>query len=390
MTTEPAQGADLNGICPYFTMFPLAFPLRILGSRARRSEWVLDPFCGRGTTNLASRLLGLPSLAVDSNPVAVAITAAKLVSTSAAAVLGEARTILATASQAEVPRGEFWRWAYHPATLGDICRLRQALLEDCASPARLALRGVLLGALHGPIRRLVPSYLSNQCPRTYAPKPGYAARFWQERRLRPAYVGTLGVIERRANRFYAGRPAAGAPAICRLADSREPGALDRVRPRQGFRWVVTSPPYYGMRTYRPDQWLRNWFLGGVDRVDYSNHGQIVHSAPDDFSRDLAAVWRNAAAVCAPQADMVIRFGGICDRKSDPLDLIKASLAGTGWRIRTIVHAGTASAGRRQADSFLRTPSRPMAEHDIWTRLRPSVRRARSPAKPCRVPGVTFA
>ena len=27
-------------------------------------------------------------------------------------------------------------------------------------------------------------------------------------------------------------------------------------------WVVTSPPYYGLRTYGPDQWLRQWFLGG--------------------------------------------------------------------------------------------------------------------------------
>ena len=33
--------------------------------------------------------------------------------------------------------------------------------------------------------------------------------------------------------------------------------------------IVTSPPYYGLRTYVSDQWLRNWFLGGADRVDYS-------------------------------------------------------------------------------------------------------------------------
>ena len=46
--------AALNGICPYFTMFPLDFPLGILGRRAKPDDRVLDPFCGRGTTNFAA------------------------------------------------------------------------------------------------------------------------------------------------------------------------------------------------------------------------------------------------------------------------------------------------------------------------------------------------
>jgi len=80
---------EKNGICPYFTMFPLDFPLRILGKRASTGDSVLDPFCGRGTTNFASGLLGLPSLGVDSNPVAAAITASKLVNTNVRDILRE-------------------------------------------------------------------------------------------------------------------------------------------------------------------------------------------------------------------------------------------------------------------------------------------------------------
>ena len=37
-------------------------------------------------------------------------------------------------------------------------------------------------------------------------------------------------------------------------------ALRRIRRR--FTRVITSPPYLGMRTYLPDQWLRYWALGG--------------------------------------------------------------------------------------------------------------------------------
>ena len=58
--------------------------------------------------------------------------------------------------------------------------------------------------------------------------------------------------------------------------------------------MITSPPYYGMRTYIPDQWLRNWFVGGSDTVDYCHKGQIVHSSPEEFVADLQAVWNGVA------------------------------------------------------------------------------------------------
>src|SRR5438046_7923063 len=67
----------LNGLCPYYTMFPLSFPFGALAA-AEAGDWVFDPFCGRGTTILAARLRGLPCVGVDSNPVAGAIAASKL------------------------------------------------------------------------------------------------------------------------------------------------------------------------------------------------------------------------------------------------------------------------------------------------------------------------
>lgn len=358
-----SEHAALNGICPYFTMFPLEFPLGILRKGAARGDWVLDPFCGRGTTNFASRLLGLPSLGIDSNPVATAITAAKLVDTTAEDIVREAREILASSPRAPVPNGEFWEWAFDRQTLQQVCRFREALVQDCRTPARIALRGVILGALHGPQQKTFPSYLSNQSPRTYSPKPGYSVGFWKRHNMRPQRVDVLAVIERRARRYYSDLPKG--TGVCRLADSRVPESVRPIEPRSRFRWIITSPPYYGMRTYRPDQWLRNWFLGGPETVDYTNHGQVVHSSPEDFADDLRVVWRNVAEVSASSARMVIRFGGISDRRADPLEIIKQSLKGTGWRIQTIRQAGNASHGKRQADAFLRRESKPLAEFDIW-------------------------
>ncbi len=364
MKTSENGKAELNGICPYFTMFPLDFPLNILKRQAAKGDQVLDPFCGRGTTNFAARLVGLVSLGVDSSPVASAITASKLVTTTAVDIVKEARQILAGREPRHIPGGEFWRWAYHPTVLSDLCRFREAFLEDCFTPTRIALRGIVLGALHGPKQKTFQSYFSNQCPRTYAPKPAYATRFWRNRGLVPERINALTVIERRAKRYYGSLPEI--PGFVRLADSRNEESLKPHAPKTRFNWVITSPPYYGMRTYIQDQWLRNWFLGGSDVVDYSNKDQVVHSNSEEFTADLRQVWRNTATVCDADAKMIIRFGGITDRRVNPLFLIKRSLDASGWRITTIREAGTASEGKRQADAFLRSKTKPMFEYDVWT------------------------
>src|SRR6266581_2599869 len=76
-----------------YKMFPIDFPLECLRS-ARKGEWVIDPFCGRGSTNYAARLLGLPSIGIDSNPVAAAIAQAKLVVTTPERIVQVCRRIL--------------------------------------------------------------------------------------------------------------------------------------------------------------------------------------------------------------------------------------------------------------------------------------------------------
>jgi hypothetical protein len=227
------------------------------------------------------------------------------------------------------------------------------------------LRGIILGALHGPLGKQTQSHFSNQCTRTYAPKPGYAVKYWRKNRLKAPNVSALEIIRHRAERFLA-TSLPECNGISRLGDSRN---SEVVAPNSAnFDWVITSPPYYGMRTYLQDQWLRNWFLGGPDTVDYSVHGQLGHLSPETFGAQLSQVWTNVASVCSEDAKLVIRFGGIRDRNAEPLDIIKASLHNSTWRISTIRNAGSADAGKRQANSFLINRSKPMTEYDIWARL----------------------
>jgi DNA methylase len=357
--------SNLNTICPYYTMYPLQFPLGALRN-AKPNKWVLDPFCGRGTTNYAARLRGMNTIGIDASPIAVAIASAKLTTTSATEVIREARDILSSKAAVSVPDGKFWERAFNRETLVDVCRLRKAIGASPSNSAQVVLRALILGVLHGPLTKGPPSYLSNQCPRTFSPKPAYAVRFWKRHRLRPPYVDVLQLIERRSMHCLQSLPQAVEGHIV-LGDSRDSNNLESA-PR--FSWVITSPPYYGMRTYVPDQWLRNWFVGGPSHVMYPQlPSELVHSSPTHFSNQLGKVWRNAAKACSGNAKLIVRFGGINDRDVDPIDLVKSSLDNTPWRIVTIRSAGTAHNGKRQAFQFGAPGTwKPRKEYDVYARL----------------------
>src|ERR1700693_1555089 len=73
--------AALNAVCPYYTMFPIEFPISVLERFGKRRLRVVDPFCGRGTTIFAARLKGHQAYGIDSSPIAIAIARAKLAET---------------------------------------------------------------------------------------------------------------------------------------------------------------------------------------------------------------------------------------------------------------------------------------------------------------------
>ena len=339
----------LNTVCPYFTMFPLGFPLNLLRD-AESGQWVLDPFCGRGTTMFAARRLGLGSVGIDANPVAVAIARAKVAPVNPEAVKALATELLTESSEpTDVPAGAFWEYVYHRETLYELCSLREQLLRRGNEPSTDVLRAVVLGILHGPRYKGKPTYLSNQMPRTYATKPDAAVKFWKAHEMKPVRIPVLETVIRRINytlAFVAPIPISGE---IRQGDART--ILPRMRRK--FDWVITSPPYYGMYTYVADQWLRNWFLGGPASVDYDASGQISQGGLEGFTAGLACVWKWTAVRCNPGATLAIRFGTLPSERVDPEQMLRESLkhAEAGWEVRRICDAGKPTKQARQAAQF---------------------------------------
>lgn len=342
----------LNAICPYFTMFPLEYPTKILKRFKSESPIILDPFCGRGTSLFAARKLGLDAWGIDSSPVAVAIARAKLASCEPHAVVELAEKLLQEQYKVPVPKNEFFSWAYHIDTLTQLCTIRHGLLNlEKDTDESIVLRALCLGALHGPLSKSIDSasYFSNQMLRTFSSKPDYSVRYWKERNMLPPKIDIISVIRKRVFRLHGltDKIPSNFQQVL-MGDSRLSKSLELVR--NDFNTVITSPPYYGMKTYVQDQWLRNWFLGGADYVDYSVNQQLDHNGHAVFADSLGQVWRNMALSNAERLKMFVRFGIIPSAKVDAKKLFLESLeaSNVNWKIVSIRNAKTANEGKRQA------------------------------------------
>ncbi len=357
----------LNSICPYFTMFPLSFPYNVLRN-AKKNDIVYDPFCGRGTTIYAARLLGLHSFGVDSNPVAYAIAQAKLQFVKPSAITKLCEEIINETNINSIPEGEFWKWAFHESTLIEICKLRKYFRQKKKlSQNDISLRALILGILHGPQMKTQSSYLSNQMPRTFSTKPEYSVNYWKRMKLKPKYVDPIDLVRYKSEYFFNAELPSKVNGKIINGDSRQITNINK----KGFNWIVTSPPYYGMTTYEQDQWLRKWFLGGPEKINYSNKSQINHGSTKSFTEDLSKVWTNTAYSSLPNAKLIIRFGALPSLSNKtPAELIKDSLrqSNSGWKIKTIRNAGIPRESNRQASQFKNSIGNYVEEIDVFAKL----------------------
>ncbi len=338
---------------------------------ADRNSIVFDPFCGRGTTNFAAQTYGIKSYGFDASPIAIAIAKAKLANTDVNSVM-ELLDELLQLPNVKVPQGEFWELAFHPDTLQDVCKLRDYLPLKRDTDVVVMLKAIALGCLHGPMTKDPhnPSYFSNQMPRTFSTKPNYSVGYWKKKKLFPIFVDIRTPIRKKAEMVLKYIDASGArPTNIVCTDSRKPSGYRKIA--ENIDLVISSPPYYGMQTYVQDQWLRNWFIGGPEHVDYDINSQVSHESPEAFSKSLAQVWNNISKRASEDIRLAIRFGGLRSRKGCYDSILRESfkMASENWSIYYSRNAGSSYKGRRQAETMGdRAKSSPIDEKDYFVRF----------------------
>jgi hypothetical protein len=321
-----------HSICPYFAMFPETFVRRNVLAWTKRSEIVLDPFCGRGTTVFESLLNGRRALGCDLNPVAVCVSRAKALPPSLADVLKRLDKLEAAAPAAGRPkeqRNPFFALCFERETLRQVVFLRSRLnwrsdRIDCFIAA------LALGALHGESHRTDWCF-SNRMPRTISTKPAYSVRWWRKRHCTPPRRNVFAILRALAKyRFESPTPVVRGTVV--EGDARRAKTLLR-RYRGRVKLVITSPPYLDITNYHEDQWLRLWFLGGPSAPDGTQGRDDRYRNVPDYWMFMKEAWAGVVPLLHKKGHVVVRIGGNRLHERQLRDGLLRSLNASGIRFK---------------------------------------------------------
>ncbi|MCH7520215.1 MAG: site-specific DNA-methyltransferase [Candidatus Marinimicrobia bacterium] len=259
-------GHPFHPMCSYMAMFPPRIPHYFIERFTRPGDRVLDPFSGRGTTPTQACVNGRIGIASDLNPLAYALSRAKVSPPEKAAVLDRLaqleRGYASGNDRISEPTGDITA-IFDPHTLRQLAYLKSALGD---SPEDLFIRATILGILHGKYRANGTDsiYLSIDMPNTFSMSPAYIRKYVRENGLRYLPLDVFKNTHRRLNRLYRqGRPIQRGEAY-RL-DVRD---LHEVVQPESIQLVVSSPPYLKVVKYGLYNWIRLWFLDeAADEID---------------------------------------------------------------------------------------------------------------------------
>lgn len=273
---------------------------------------VLDPFCGKGTSLLAARLLGHAAYGLDIAPEAVVCAEAKLQSVD----LSEVERYISylpshLTSISEVP--DSVRLFFHPDTLLQLLSVRQSLLTDVLGRASrrrscaVFVLATLLGILHGHA-----SYsLSVPSSHAYSMSPGYVARYMAERGLQAPARDVKDCLRTKARRCLADpAPPAATGAVKRASAVDADSVFRQLRGKVDV--VLTSPPYLAAQTYAKDNWLRLWLLGYDHRDIRSDYLQT--DCLDRYMRLMASVFRTMSTMLRPGGKLICVAGDVMRKR----------------------------------------------------------------------------
>lgn len=285
------QGRDrIHSFHRYFGKLIPAIPRFAIREFTSEGDWILDPFCGSGTTLVEARLAGCNAVGVDLNPLSVLISRAKTADLSPT-LLGQAFADLAADLSADVdgpavgpyvipPCPNLSHW-FRPEVIPWVVRIRDSI-------ARVATPGAsdfFFACLSAVLRDL-----SNADPRHVF--PGYS------KRLRALDAAGLRVIDppgsflsgtRRRLRDYAEFrarwPGAGTVRVLEGSATDLPAGLPP------FSLVVTNPPYLGSIRYLETVKLEMYWLDLVRTQSEYLHLDSRLVATERVYREEYASWQ---------------------------------------------------------------------------------------------------
>lgn len=288
-----------KGMGPYYAMFPVDFAREFVEAYSSPGDTVIDPFCGRGTTNYVARVLGRNSIGCDLNPVAWVYTKAK---TDPVRQIGrilkrvEAIQELVTTEDRK-SKNDFQRLAWSPEVLGFLNSARREL-NWRHSKTDWTLAAFILVYLHAKMG----GGLSNQMRQSKSMSPDYAVRWWTKKGLSPPEIDPVEFLQKRIRwRYEKGLISRDCDTRILLGDSsRKLSLCEDVEASL----LITSPPYMGITNYQYDNWIRLWALGGPELPEHKS--EYRHCSKVQYKKLLKDVFSTTRSLLKDDATVITR------------------------------------------------------------------------------------
>lgn len=288
-----------KGFGPYYAMFPVSFAEKYIEEYSQPGDTIIDPFCGRGTSNYIANLLRRHSIGCDVNAVAWVYSKAKTdPERQINRLLDRIDEIWDLQKNTDrIPINEFQRFAWAPNVLAFLNSARREL-NWRRSKVDWTVAGIILVYLHGKLG----GGLSNQMRQSKSMAPEYAVRWWKKRDMDPPVLDPVEFIRNRILwRYEKGVYAKDVKSQIFLGDAR-----DKLRRLKNIRasLLLTSPPYMGVTNYEYDNWVRLWLLGGPAMPSGKQTQRYANRAR--YEKMLFEVFAKAKKIMSDDACLVVR------------------------------------------------------------------------------------
>ena len=272
----------LHALCSYLGAFPPSLANYFIKYFTDVNDVVYDPFSGRGTTILESRMLGRRSFGSDLNPIALALSKAKSSSVNKEDILNridELQSYYDYALFHPEAEGESddIHLIFHSRTIAELCFLKSEILSSENKIDQFII-GAVLGIMHGGVRKDGSSgYLSISMPNTFSMSPDYVRRFVQTKELSREYRNVFETLKGKVERIFKKHKSPILESNIFECDAKNLMASKDVSDYKGkVDLLLTSPPYLGIVNYAKQNWIRSWFLD-------SDPDDVSATLDDDFN-----------------------------------------------------------------------------------------------------------
>lgn len=273
-------------------MFPARLVHHFLQQFTRPGDRVLDPFSGRGTTLLQSRVENRNALGGDLNPLAFVLTRAKAAPPTWSRFISHVASLerAYNTSRPSTERvAEDIRMLFSPSTLKQILYLRAVLASrpwSRWSDNDFMLAGCVAGILHGAARLDGSSaYLSISMPNTFSMSPAYVRTYIEANGLQPPEHNVFDRIKDKAARLYQDN-VPGRRGTVYLRDATTLLQDREAIPSGSIDLLLTSPPYLKVVNYGIANWIRLWWLGIDDVGRQQGEGRLALDARLDHKHTV--------------------------------------------------------------------------------------------------------